>query len=429
MGRERSLLSKMETRRIRRGSPTTRLRPRKGVFTLVLVAFPLFLSVDLENFSRGLDITITAWKVLSALILVFLYIRRLAGRKPVAAHILPMAVIVFMLLFSTLVNAGSLERYFVVWGGFFAVSLLVETQILERPLQLLLALKIVLGLIVLINFATVLMKPDGLWSNETENFWFLGHRNNFGTPLIAALVVGAAYDFISRRRLSISTLIIAVASFFSVVITWSASSVVAVVLAIVATLLVFFGKGFRTPKPFLLLALYVLADIGIVVFRIQEVAAEFLGSVLDRSADLTGRTRIWDIVFDMIRESPFWGHGVQRAENNGLTIYDPNFVHAHNGELDILMQGGLFTFIPFAILVCLAARKAARNYRNPAVQILFIGLILVMVRGITGLFFSSYAVLLLFLLLNSQAIAQKAHEFTAHKGAASPLRATGRRAA
>lgn len=372
------------------------------MFTLVVLAFPLFLSVDLDNFSSALDNIVNVWKILSSLVVVFLYINRLATRKTVPAHILPMAVVVLMLFFSTLVNAGNLEQYFVVWGGFFAVSLLVETHIRERPLQLLLALKIVLGLIVLLNFSTVLIEPDGLWSNETEGFWLLGHRNNFGTPMIAAVVVGAASDFISRRRLSLTTLVIAAASFFSVFMTWSASSVVAIVLTAVALLLVFFGKGFWTPKPFLLLALYVVLDIGIVVFHIQEVVAEFLGNVLDRSADLTGRTRLWDIVFDMIRESPIWGHGVQLSENNGLTVYNENFVHAHNGELDILLQGGLLAFIPFVILVCLATRKAARNYDNTAVQIIFLGLILVLVHSITGLFFSSYAVLLLFLLLNSQ---------------------------
>lgn len=403
------------------GWRAARSQARKGVFPLALLVFPLFLSVDLDNVSQELDNVINAWKIVSTLIIAFLYINRLIGHKRASAHILPMVMVMVMLLFSTIANSGSLERYFVVWGGFFAVGILIEANVKERPLQLLLALKVVLGLIVVLNFATVLARPEGLWSSETEGYWLLGHRNNFGTPHIAAIVVSCMYDLLSRGRLTLSTLIIAGASFVSVVLTWSATSLVTVVLAIGAILLVSFGKkGVGRLKPFLLLALYIAADIGIVLFQIQKLASGFITGVLDRSTDLTGRTRIWELVFDMIRRSPIWGHGVQLSENNGLTIYNPNFVHAHNGELDILMQGGLLTFIPFVILVFLATRNASRYYEQRAVQVLYIGLILIMVHSITGLFFSSYAVLLVFLLLNSQRFAEKANEFAQQKANLQP---------
>ncbi|MCH8571902.1 O-antigen ligase family protein [Nesterenkonia sp. AY15] len=323
------------------------------------------------------------------------------------AHILSIALVMFAFLVSTLANSGSVERYLVVWGGFFAVALLVEATFRERPLQLLLALKIVLGTLAVVNCATVLAQPEGLWSSPIEGYWLLGHRNNFGTPLIAALVVSAAYDLLSRQRLTIATLLIGVASFMSVVLTWSASSVLTMAMTIGAVLLVALTRaGLRGAKPFLLLVLYAALNIGIVVFQVQERVSGFITNVLDRSADLTGRTRIWEIVFDMIRESPLIGHGVQRSENNGLTIYNPHFVHAHNGELDILMQGGLLAFIPFVIMIIITTRNASHYYSNRAVQILYIGLILVMLRAITGLFFSPYAVLLVFLLLNSQTIAR-----------------------
>lgn len=389
--------------------PATTTDKRKGVIPLVLLAFPLFLSVDLENVSAILDNIINVWKIMSLAICAFLYVDRILARKPAAAHIIPMLLVMLALLFSTIVNAGSLDRYLIVWGGFFAVCLLVEANINERPLQMMLALRIVLVSLAVFNFATVLAQPSGLWSSDTEGFWLLGHRNNFGTPLIAALVVSAAYDLLSRRRLAISTYVIGGIAFASVALTWSASSVVASVLAIVAVLLVaLIPRGLRALSPFLLLVTYVAVDIGIVFFQIQQRWSDFIATVLDRSADLTGRTRIWEIVFQMIRESPILGKGVQLSENNGLTNYDSNFVHAHNGELDILMQGGLLTFIPFVIMILLTARNSARFYQSRAVQILFIGLILVMFRGITGLFFSSYAVLLVFLLLNSGTIARVA---------------------
>lgn len=401
--------------------PSSLSHSRKGVFPLVILAFPLFLSVGLDNFSPALDSVINAWKILSTVVVVAWYIDRLVTHKPTPAHIVPMAVVMAMLLFSTLANSGSMQRYLVVWGGFFAVGLLVEAKIKERPLQLLLALKVVLGTLAILNCFTVLVQPEGLWTTETEGYWLLGHRNNFGAPLIAALVASAAYDFLSRRRLTVSTIVIATASLVSVALTWSASSVLTIVLTLGVILLIAMRKsGLRAPRPFLLLVLYALIDIGIVVFQIQERASDFITEVLDRSADLTGRTRIWDIVFGMIQDSPLFGNGVQLTENNGLTMYNSNFVHAHNGELDILMQGGLLTFIPFVTMIILATLKATKHYDHRAIQILYIGLILIMARSITGLFFSSYAVLIVFLLLNSGTIARLASELAPARNLLSP---------
>lgn len=388
----------------------------RGTVPVAFIAFPLFLSVDLDNVSLVLDDAVNVWKILSTVTIALLYVNRLVGRKPTSVHILPMATIMFMLLFSTIMNSGSLERYFVVWGGFFAVGVLVEVFVRERPLQLFLALKVVLSIIVTANFVTVLIWPEGLWTTGTEGYWLLGHRNNFGTPLVAAFVIGATYDLLALRRLTLSTLLVAASSFFSIALTWSASSIVAIVLAIGATLIIAFGKrGVIALRPVGLLTLYIALDVGIVLFGIQDRAKEFINDVLERSTDLTGRTRIWEIVFGMIRDSPIWGNGVQLTENNGLTIYNSNYVHAHNGELDILMQGGLMAFIPFVIMVILVTRKAAKYYNHRPIQVLFIGLIVILVHAITGLFFSSYAVLVVFLLLNAGTISDKALELSRNR--------------
>nr|MBS1901043.1 O-antigen ligase family protein [Actinomycetota bacterium] len=384
----------------------------KGAIPLAILSFPLLLSGDLTNISPTFDAALKVAKVISTLIVVFLYINRLMSRKPAQAHIMPMALVMLALLVSTAVNSGSFDRYFTVWGGFFAVALLVDANIRERPIPLLLALKVVLGLITVVNAATVLAFPEGIWRIGDEGFWLLGHRNNFGTPLVAAIVVSAAYDFISRRRLTFTTVVIGVAAFVSVLRTWSASSVVAVAAAIIVVLLASFSKrGLRILKPLPLLIGYAALDIGIVLFQVQDEAKGFITDVLDRSTDLTGRTRIWSLVMDMVQKSPLFGNGVQLTQNNGLTVYNPNFVHAHNGELDILMNGGYLAFIPYVVMMILTAVRAAKSYQNRTVQILYIGLIIMMVRAITGLFFSAYTVLLVFLLLNAEMIVQKSDEF------------------
>lgn len=285
-----------------------RSRDRRAAIPLALLAFPLFLSVDLDKFSGTLDSALNAWKVLSAMVLVAMFIHRLMSRKPVSVNVIPMIVIVVFLALSTWAGEGDWQTFVIVWGGFFAVALLVEMTVRDQARILLLALRWVLGAIVLLNFATVVLFPEGLWQAGFEPNWLLGHRNNFGSPLVSAIGVSAALDMITRRRLSLVTVGIAAAALASVVITWSASSVVAVFAAALVVLLASLTRhGLIVLRTWAMIAAYAATAIGVVGFRIQEHMGDFIEGVLNRSTDLTGRTRIWDLTLDLIRESPIWG--------------------------------------------------------------------------------------------------------------------------
>lgn len=385
-----------------------RRRFRRSTVFVILLSFPLLLSVDLYYISTGLDTVINAWKILSAVVVTLMFLNQTISGKAKLRHLVPMIAVMAVLAFSTFMNDGSFQRYAITWGGFFVVCLLVELTIRDKTVELLLALKIVLGAIIIGNFLTVVGAPGGLWSIGDEGFWLLGHRNNFGTPSIAAIVISAAYDFLVRSRLTMSTVVIGAAALGAVALTWSASSVVTVVLVFAVILIAAFGRhGLRLIRPFMLLIIYAAIDIGIVHFRIQDHFSEFIVEVLDRSTSLTGRTKIWEIVEGMFQQSPIYGYGIQLTENNGLTIYNKAYVHAHNGELDILLNGGILTLVPHVILIVMMASIAAKNYQSRTVQILYIGLIIVMFRAITGLFFSAYALLLVYLILNAKVIAER----------------------
>lgn len=385
----------------------------KLVAQLVILAFPLFLSVDLDRISRLLDAAVNIWKVLSFLVLLAVFARRFLNKK----ISFPFVVFVFLLtelLFATLLNSGSLTQFFIIWGGFFGVVLLVETYIRVSPRELLFALKITLGTLVLLNSATVLAFPHGIWSvvyNEGwrvsyEGYWLFGHRNNFGTPILAVLLACSAYDYAFHGKLKPSTKVIMVASLYSVAATWSATSLVTTVLAIVLLSVVGFFGSVKTISPAYLLGGYAIVDIGIVFFDIQRRFAILIEGVLHRSADLTGRSQLWGIVKSKIWECPFVGHGIQSSLNNGLTIYDPNYVHAHNGELDIIYNSGFIGLACYMALLLIAVNKCGKCWSCVVVQLSFYFLILMMVHAITGLFFSSFTCLALWLCLNAETLQQ-----------------------
>lgn len=385
----------------------------KLVAQLVILTFPLFLSVDLDRISRLLDTTVNMWKVLSFLVLLAAFVKQFKNNK-ISLHFVVFVFLLIVLLLATLLSGGSLTQYFIIWGGFFGVVLLVETYIKASTRELLLALKITLSVLVLLNAATVFAFPHGIWStvhNEGwrisyEGYWLFGHRNNFGTPILAALLACSVFDYTFHGKLKLSTVAIMLVSLFSVVATWSATSLVTTVLAIILLLLVGVFRSMKAIRPEYLLGAYAAVDIGIVFFDIQRRFATLIEGVLHRSADLTGRLQLWEIVKSKIWESPYVGHGIQSSSNNGLTIYDPNYVHAHNGELDIVYNSGFLGLACYLVLLFIAVGKCGKSWSCVVVQLSFYFLILIMVHAITGLFFSSYACLALWLCLNADTLQQ-----------------------
>lgn len=383
---------------------------KKLVVKLSLLAFPLFLSVDLSYVSNVLDNVINVWKVVSFFIIAYSFVRY-STSHPIRSHLFIFFILMVILFISTLLNEGSLTQYLIVWGGFLGVVLLVELYINASPRELLLALKVVLGTLVVLNAITAIAFPEGIravvldegWRVTTEGYWLLGHRNNFGTPILGALLACTVSDICTRKKMSFSSAVVAFASLLSVIATWSATSVVTTVLAIVIIVVVAVLKvRLKKIKPIPLVIGYAIIDIGIIMFDVQRNFAYIIENVLHRSADLTGRAQLWNIVKSKILESPLIGHGIQLSENNGLTEYNRNYVHAHNGELDVIYNGGLLCLVCYGALILIAASKCVKCWNSSCVRISFIFLILIMIHAITGLFFSSYACMVLYLCLNSE---------------------------
>lgn len=394
---------------------TSTKRPLTSVdWKLVLLIFPLFLSVDLFNISFVLDYCFNAWKIFSFLVLTYLYFKRFLKRA-ISIQIVILISLILFLIISTLLNEGSISRLLVVWGGFLAVAFVVECFLEDSPREILQALKVTLVILTTLNFITVLMYPDGIWSTskdlgygyKIEGYWLFGHRNNFGMPILAALFIYSVYDLKTTGRLSIGFFLLSIEALLSVLLTQSASSIVVTIIAIAISLFVDFKFNLKMFNPFVLLGSYVLIDISIVIFNIQKVFAGFIETVLHRSADLTGRTEIWQIVISKLHETPILGHGIQMPENNGLTVYNTDYVHAHNAELDILYNSGLAGLLCYIVLLAFAAFQCNRYYDDRTVQLAFWFLFLTLVHGITGLFFSSYAILILWCCIKAECLASE----------------------
>lgn len=136
------------------------------------------------------------------------------------------------------------------------------------------------------------------------------------------------------------------------------SSTVTVALAVVVVVLLFAWWGRSVPQS-RRVPVYVTAAAVIVVGAASVIL--FWGTItklLGKSADLTGRTDIWDKVIHLAQQKPYFGWGwisywapwVEPFK--GLAIRNKvEYLQAHNAYLDVWLQLGILGLVIFALLV------------------------------------------------------------------------------
>lgn len=115
------------------------------------------------------------------------------------------------------------------------------------------------------------------------------------------------------------------------------------------------------------LTLYLAADL--IAERVETTIRE-VELVLDHrySVNIGERLRLWVAGWQVITDSPIWGHGIQNrmAEIDAVLAHDGGpkrgFTHAHNAFITFAVDGGL---IVLAALLALLAAPVVVAYRSP----------------------------------------------------------------
>lgn len=90
----------------------------------------------------------------------------------------------------------------------------------------------------------------------------------------------------------------------------------------------------------------------------NPVVINFVQNILGKSADFTGRTQIWEIIFIKIAEKPILGYGYYNNVINNILGYG----NPQNGVLKLLLDTGILGLIAYAILVFKSFSGGDDNY-------------------------------------------------------------------
>lgn len=267
------------------------------------------------------------------------------------------AACLFLALFGYLslaINDQSMFGFQESWAPACAAALLARA-LSERYLKSLLwAVMIVSSMISVANLATILIFPGGIPGIGTASgYYFNGHRNQAIAVIIPSVFSSLILDAMGNSRFSLRSALLLIVGFSQVILAYSATSSVTLVVALIGIVTVR-GKRAR----WLLNAYTYLAVVGvifllIVVCGLQNSVGSGLVGLLGKDATFTGRTVIWgEVIKDVWATHPLIGCGHDTFWNGWMMVGS-----AHNMVLEVLAQGGILGVLTYFSLLLVVARN------------------------------------------------------------------------
>lgn len=257
----------------------------------------------------------------------------------------------FFTLFSSIINntlsIGIFFSIFIMLAFTYVISLHTNNF-----LELIKALYYLYSFVVVINFLTMIILPNGIYlGNNLDPIYFLGGKNSIQMVVLPAIPIILIYSYYIYNRMKFMPIIILLTCVTSLYLSTSGTSIVIFVCMICFLLL--YKKLSLTFNFYLII--YIALFLLIVIYRLQEkLFGNFIVNVLHKDITFTGRTYIWDIVLENIHHSWLIGFG----RGNSLIFKNTlKYSEAHNGILEILQSSGLIGVFLFFIILIFVGRQ------------------------------------------------------------------------
>ena len=327
---------------------------RKDNIIIFWLLFPHMRPESLAYIAPQINIMYNIGRIVSFAILILLSIYKRTKPSLIMFIVLIMQMWV---VFTTYLNHGDIQRAFIMMMSTLSLMLIVDIYSKKRIIEPLL---LNFEWLIYVNLATVVLFPNGLYRRGVHKEFvdfFLGFKNSFFPYCIVAIFLSGLF-YLKNKKSRIRSSMLMIASFLNVLLTWSASSVVAiliVVLMFVFTIVVQKPKILRQIKFHTLIFAYIVIDLMVCVFNIVEntpFIAHFVTNVLHKLTTLSGRTIIWGMALQFIRKKPITGYGI------GEHIYWRGYNwYGHNQIFEMLMEGGIPCLVLYIFIIGLIAIK------------------------------------------------------------------------
>ena len=243
---------------------------------------------------------------------------------------------------------------------------------------------------VLIDFASIVLFPNGLyqteqiwneWSSSQEAFWIYGNKNNrIYWYVLLSIITWLRYIFNNKSKV-----MVLITSGISIVAMMLVKSSTATIVAILVSVGVFYltykKQTNLNMNSYGILVIYVCITV-LILLRSTSLLKPFVEGVLHKDMTFTGRSTAWERVLLLIASKPVFGWGVIDSETATGLLKSIAFVNPHNQLLNCLWQGGIILVFILSLIMTTTAFNIAKTPNRPertGIQFVWIGLLIDMI--------------------------------------------------
>lgn len=279
-------------------------------------------------------------------------------------------ILIWFLYTSVMIASCALNQRNIFYAGYYAGKiigfyLLNQYYLSKGKLVFLKTARAYMTSIIAITLIQQWTVQDAYGYTPSMNFeTFFVSDNYLGYFYSAYIAMCVILDQIEESKIRMMTYIEILLCLISVIRSWAVKSILG--LAVI-TIYVFFFYGKKITKFFTakkLLMIYLTIYFGVVLFSFQNYLFDGFYDFFGKKISLSGRTYIWAAVFQNIKNSPMYGHGLNAdglwSEN--LTIHGKLF-SAHNMILEVLIQVGILGLILYALFIFSSVKRGTKSVK------------------------------------------------------------------
>lgn len=326
----------------------------------IIILFPFFKPDYIVGVGSKLGIVYNVLLLISFFIAMYMYLK--CKRNNEKMPLITLIVLYnFIVVVASLVNKNcSLYSALMNSMTMIALSIIVDYGTRNHNRIILKSLLCILNFLITVNLITIFIFPNGMWISQMgywEN-WFLGYDNNHILIMLPAIIISYIYNktYFSKKTINFYYTLLIVN--ITVLKTWSATSLVGILL--LDCIMLFEIDKVKILQPKKLLLLSVIFFIFIIILRIQNVFSFFIVDLLHKDLTFSNRTHIWDFVIGRVLDKPILGYGLQASTYRYIISSPYSSFHAHNFFLEICYRGGILLLIS----VILILRKTLKKLSN-----------------------------------------------------------------
>lgn len=232
----------------------------------------------------------------------------------------------------------------------------------NNPIKLYKNMYYVFEIFIYINFITLLLFPNGMYSTgvigETTENWFLGFKNKhliYFLPATGITLILCKLDKVNFRRV-----LLLIITIISAVYVKSGTGILSLGILYIIVLIPFIGEIYKIFNIRTYLFGTIIMFFAIPIFRLQYLFSYIIVVILKKDINLTYRTDLWDRTLSAISQHPIMGWGEQSYDVKHQLYSSNSIISAHNQMLEYLYTGGIILIILYLIINIMLVKKTMR---------------------------------------------------------------------